>query len=163
MKINNELEKLLNEQFNAELASAYLYYAMANWSEEHSLKGFASWMMHQAKEEFEHAEKIRNYLYTRDNKVIISAMATPTADWADAKSVLKAVLAHEEKITASIWAKRQKALELGDQGVVGLLTWFVSEQEEEEESVRDILDEMEIFGDKGCMLYRFNKKMGKRG
>ena len=42
--LNEKLEKLLNEQFNLELYSAYTYLAMAAYMDHRSLDGFAHWM-----------------------------------------------------------------------------------------------------------------------
>jgi ferritin len=162
MKIAAELEKLLNEQMMAEIESWYLYRALAAWFQDQNLEGFAHWMEVQAEEELYHANRIRDYLYKRDNKVHYSAMAEPKITWNSPLQAMEAVLEHEIEVSVSIDQKCKKAMEMGDLGVVAMLRWFVKEQEEEEETPRNIIDQMKLYGDKGCMLYRFNKKLGKR-
>ena len=41
MKLDKKMVKLLNEQFNAEMYSAYLYLDFSNYFEEKGLNGFA--------------------------------------------------------------------------------------------------------------------------
>ena len=69
MKLNKELEVLLNNQINMELAAAYQYQAMAAYFDERSLEGFASWMGNQAKEEIEHSKKFYEYVLKRNGKI----------------------------------------------------------------------------------------------
>ena len=42
--LTDKLQDALNDQINAELYSAYLYYSMAAYFEALSLKGFSHWM-----------------------------------------------------------------------------------------------------------------------
>ena len=44
-------EKLLNEQINKELFSAYLYLAMSSYFNSKNLMGFENWFFVQAQEE----------------------------------------------------------------------------------------------------------------
>ncbi|MCL2520457.1 MAG: hypothetical protein FWE37_05590 [Spirochaetaceae bacterium] len=162
MKINNELEKMLNDQLHGELESAYLYHIMANWASQHNYKGLEQWLLLQSKEEFSHSEKIKNYLYTRDNKVKFAPINIIADDWKSFKDILEAGLTQEQKVTASIANIHKKATELGDAGVALLMNWFVDEQEEEEETLRDLLGLFEAFGESGCTFYQVDKKMGKR-
>ncbi|MFA5635204.1 MAG: ferritin-like domain-containing protein, partial [Anaerovoracaceae bacterium] len=53
--LNKEVVKLMNEQINKELYSAYLYLDIANYYEENNLDGFANWFTIQAQEERDHA------------------------------------------------------------------------------------------------------------
>ena len=69
MKLNKELEVLLNNQINMELAASYQYQAMAAYFDERALDGFAKWMDNQAKEEVEHSRKFYNYVLKRNGKI----------------------------------------------------------------------------------------------
>lgn len=52
----------LNEQMNFELESAYTYATMSAYLNYMNMKGMAHFMDGQAKEEIEHASKIKNFL-----------------------------------------------------------------------------------------------------
>ena len=58
-----EVKKLLNEQINKELYSAYLYLSIADYYAQKNLNGFENWFLVQAKEEQDHAMLIRQYLH----------------------------------------------------------------------------------------------------
>ncbi len=51
--LSQTMQDALNEQINAELYSAYLYYAMRSYFDNVGLSGCAQWMQFQAFEEFE--------------------------------------------------------------------------------------------------------------
>ena len=53
--MEKELVKLLNEQINAELYSAYLYLDFANYFTDKDLDGYANWYKIQTQEERDHA------------------------------------------------------------------------------------------------------------
>ena len=51
MKLSGALQDYLNDQINAELASAYLNLSMAAYFEDEHLPGFDHWMRMQSEEE----------------------------------------------------------------------------------------------------------------
>ncbi len=53
--LDKKVVKLLNEQINKEMYSAYLYLDFANYFKHQGLDGFANWYNVQAKEERDHA------------------------------------------------------------------------------------------------------------
>ena len=60
-----EVVRLLNEQINKELFSAYVYLEIANYYADESLNGFENWFYIQTQEERDHAMLIRTcLLYT---------------------------------------------------------------------------------------------------
>ena len=75
MALKENVAKLLDEQVNKELYSAYLYLAFADYYEERGLKGFANWYMIQVQEEVSHAKILRRYLLDNGAKVTLSAIA----------------------------------------------------------------------------------------
>jgi hypothetical protein len=81
MTLNPKLTKLLNEQINNEMASSYIYLAMAAWFEQTPYSGFAQWMFTQSREETMHALKFYQYVVDRDAKVELQPIAKPKADF----------------------------------------------------------------------------------
>ena len=148
MKLNKELEILLNKQINMELAASYQYQAMAAYFDERALEGFSKWMSEQSKEEVEHSNKFYNYVLKRNGKI----------------ELFEATLAHEEAVTASIENIHKLARELGDYGAEVFLNDFASEQEEEEEQVQKIIDKIVSLDvdNNSATLYLLDKEMGTR-
>ena len=75
--MENKVSKLINDQINKEMYSAYLYLEFANHFTEKGLDGFANWYNIQAKEEMDHALKFIAYLHDNDEKVTYEAIAKP--------------------------------------------------------------------------------------
>ena len=85
MKLNKELEILLNKQINMELAASYQYQAMAAYFDERALEGFSKWMSEQSKEEVEHSNKFYNYVLKRNGKIEFFALDKPKIDFTSVK------------------------------------------------------------------------------
>ena len=79
--LSKKMEKALNEQLNAELASSYIYLSLAAYFESENLEGFASWMQTQAQEEVVHAMKIYGYIHSRGGRVVLTAIEGPQTSW----------------------------------------------------------------------------------
>jgi ferritin len=78
--------------------------------------------------------------------------------------VLKASLAHERKVTASINKLYEMALKEKNYPAQIMLQWFVNEQVEEERSVGDLIAQMEMAGDSGPALLMMDRQLaGRRG
>ena len=161
MKLTKKTEKLLNDQVNMELGAAYQYQAMAAHFES---LGFAKWMDNQAKEEIEHSRKFYDYLLSRNGKVVLEALGKPKGNFKTVKEVFEDSLKHEQSVTKSIEAIYENVRKEKDYGAEVFLNWFVSEQEEEEETVQKIIDKITLLNvDKDSVaLYMFDKEMGER-
>ena len=72
--LNEKVQNALNEQFNAEMYSSYLYLSMTAWFKSINLDGFANWMVQQAKEELVHAMKFYDFINQRGGRVIPAAI-----------------------------------------------------------------------------------------
>ena len=164
MKLTKKTEKLLNDQVNMELGAAYQYQAMAAHFESLGLEGFAKWMDNQAKEEIEHSRKFYDYLLSRNGKVELEALGKPKGNFKTVKEVFEDSLKHEQSVTKSIEAIYENVRKEKDYGAEVFLNWFVSEQEEEEETVQKIIDKITLLNvDKDSVaLYMFDKEMGER-
>ena len=158
--LNENVKKLLIEQINKEIYSAYLYVDIANYFVDKSLNGFAKWYNVQAKEELEHAEKFITYLQDNNVRVTLDAIAKPDADFKDLREPLIAGLAHEEYVTASINTIYEAAVKVGDYRTQQFLDWFVKEQLEEEKNATDLINAYDLHGKAG--LFALDAQLGKR-
>ncbi len=154
--------KALNKQINEELYSAYLYLAMSAAASSESLDGFANWLMIQAQEERDHAMGLYNHVLEIDGTVELMAIAAPSYKFAGAMDILEKSLAHEQHITKCIHELYALAETEKDYATRILLDWYVSEQVEEEDSLRRMIDQLAIAGDKNEGLYLFDQKLSER-
>lgn len=160
--ISKEITKLINEQINKELYSAYLYLDMAGYYSSGGLNGFENWFFVQAQEERDHAMLFRTYLLNNDEDVILTGIAAPENNYADFNAPLVATLAHEQLVTASINNIYDVAYKEKDFRTMQFLDWFVKEQGEEEKNSTDLIRKYELFGNDPKGLYMLNQELGAR-
>jgi len=160
--MNTKIVTLLNEQINKEFFSAYLYLSFANYLEEKGLVGFAHWYEIQTQEERDHALLMVQFLQNNDGKLVYEAIKKPENHWENVLEVLKAGLAHEKYITASINDIYSVALDEKEYRITQFLDWFVKEQAEEETSVNNIIKKVEMIGDGGNGIYMLDKELALR-
>lgn len=144
--ISKRLELLMNEQVEKEAFSSNLYLSMASWAETEGYEGIAAWFYAQAEEEREHMLKFIHYINERGGKAVIPALEKPAADFPDVKFVFEESLKHEKYITGEINNIYKVALEENDYASQNWLQWFIAEQFEEETSVQNIIDKLNLMG-----------------
>lgn len=160
--LNENIAKLLNEQVNKELYSAYLYLDFANYYEDEGLDGFAHWYEIQAQEERDHAFSIRRYLIDNGRRVTFDAIAKPEKTFNNHLDPLEAGLEHEKYVTSLITAIYSAAFEAKDFKTMQFLDWFVKEQGEEEKNADDLIKKMKLFGGDAKALYMLNQELAAR-
>lgn len=160
--IAKKMQDALNEQLNKEMFSAYLYLSMSSYFASNGLKGFANWMMVQYKEETDHAMKLYNYLQSQGAEVKLLAIEEPAAKWDSPLAVFKATFAHEQYITKSINELADLAESLKDRATLSFLEWYITEQIEEEENDREIINRLTLIGDNTHGLFMLDKDLSQR-
>ncbi len=160
--LSEKMQNALNEQINAELWSAYLYLSMGMQFENAGHAGVANWFRIQFKEEQAHAEIFMNYINQRGGRVMLKAIPEVPTDWATPLDAFKATLEHEQKVTAMINNLFAMAEAEHDYATRDRLAWFVSEQVEEEDNARQLIDKFSLIGEDGMGLYMLNQELGAR-
>ncbi|UCH89673.1 MAG: ferritin [Thermoplasmata archaeon] len=160
--LNEQMEKALNEQLNAEMYSSYLYLSMSAYFQSRDLPGFANWMRVQAQEELMHAMKFYDFINERGGRVKLDTIEGPEVEWESPQSTFEHVLKHEQKVTGLINGLVDKAIELKDHASNNFLQWFVDEQVEEEASASDVLQKIKLVGSDGSGLLFLDQELGKR-
>lgn len=160
--ISERLSIELSKQFNAELYSSYFYLAMAGWLSRQGLSGFENWMKCQAQEEMDHAVKFFNYINERGGTVLLEAIDKPPQDWETPRAVFKDVCDHEAHVTSLINKLMCIAVEEKDFAAQAFLQWFITEQVEEEASVGDVHNKLQLIGDAQNGLFLLDREMEKR-
>lgn len=156
------MEKALNEQINAEFASAYLYLSMATWFEEQNFEGMANWMMIQFKEEQTHALKFYNYVIERGGRVTLQKIDAPKTEWGNILQVFEETLKHEKLVTSMIHDLADLAVEERDHATSSMLQWFIDEQVEEEASADKIVNQLKLIGDNPNGLFMLDREFAAR-
>ena len=162
MKISDSINESLNEQINKEFFSGYLYLSMSAHLKELGLNGFASWTRIQAKEEVEHGLKIFDYLINCNSFVTLKQIRTPEFEFNGILSIFNKIYEHEQCITNAVMTIAEKAEEENDRTTLNFIDWFISEQIEEEENVKNIIKRLELFGDDKVALYLMDRELAER-
>jgi ferritin len=160
--LSSALTNAINEQITLELSSAYVYLGMALWCQDHGFKGAAHWFQKQFSEEQGHAFKLMTFLQDRDAQVALQNIPAPNADYASFKEVFEMALKHEQHVTASINKLYELSLTENDYPTQIMLQWFIKEQVEEENTVKDILDNFKMVGEHGSAMFMLDRSLGSR-
>ncbi len=153
--LKKKIADILNRQVEREGFSSNLYLAMAIWAETNGLSGVAAWLYAQAEEEHMHMLKFIKYVNERGGQAVMPSIKKPESEYKNVEDVFKAVLKHEEFVTASINEIVDLTLVEKDFNTNNFLQWFVMEQVEEEASVKTILDKVRLIGKNN--MYEFDK------
>ena len=157
-----KMQDALNAQINAEMWSAYLYLSMSMAAADKGLKGMANWFSVQFKEEQDHAQIIINYVLSRGGRVKLAPIDAVETEWNAPIDMFEQTLIHEQKVTSMINDIYNLAVEEKDHATRSMLTWFVDEQVEEEDSAREIIDQLRMIDCNKLGLYMIDKEMATR-
>ena len=160
--LSNKIQDAICAQINAEFWSAYLYLSMAMHFENEGLAGVANWFAIQFKEEQAHAQIFMNYVNQRGGKVTLLPIDAVPDKWDSPLAAFEATLEHEKKVTSLINDLLSLAEEEKDYATRDRLLWFVSEQVEEEDTARQLIDKFKLIGDNGMGLYMLDQELGAR-
>lgn len=160
--LSEKIQVALNEQINAELWSAYLYLSMSAYFAADGKPGFANWMNIQFKEEQDHALKIFNFIISRGGKVTLKPVAEVKTDWKSPLDAFEDTLRHEQVVTGLINELYALAVAEKDYATQTMLSWFINEQVEEEETAQGIIDALKMIKDNGFGIYTLDKELAAR-
>ena len=160
--MESKLLKGLNEQYNFEVSSGYIYYAMANYVKDKGMDGFAHFFDKQAEEEFAHAEKLRHFLFEIDVRPELEAIEKPETEFGTFTETFKTAYEHEKEVTRRINNLYELSVKEKDHRVTSLLQWYVDEQVEEEDNFRGIIERLERINESWAGLYIYDAELGRR-
>ena len=160
--VSERINCIINEQINKEFYSGYLYLSMSAYLKQIGLFGFAKWTKNHAREEVEHGLKLLDYLLERNSFVTLRQINTPDFEYNGILSVFQKIYDHERSITFSVMEIAKIAEEECDRKTLTFIDWFIEEQVEEEQIVKDIIKRLEIFGTDQASLFLMDKEMGEK-
>ncbi|CCI84013.1 ferritin [Corynebacterium otitidis] len=162
MSFNEKLSNAINEQVTLELEAAITYLQLSYALDDLGLTGMRDWMRKQSDEELEHAAKFSQHLLDRGIRTQILDIPAPKVTINSARDAFEASLEHERKVTNAIRNLAAIQAEVEDWDSRGLIDWFLDEQIEEESTVSEILDRLDIVGNDGSGILRIDAELGER-
>jgi ferritin len=162
MMIKPKMHKALNRQINVEFSAFYSYLSMAAYFESHHMSGFAAWYKIQSNEEFKHAMRLYEYIISRGEKVILTAIEAPQTEGKSFLSVFEAAYAQELKVSALINALVDLAKSENDHATEIMLQWFVTEQVEEEDTANRNVERFKFIKDTTEGIDAFDRELAER-
>jgi ferritin len=147
MTIHPEVMDVLNEQIALEMRASASYLAMASWCDQRGLLNSKSFFYKQAEEERGHAMKIFEFVNDAGGASLSPSVPEVNNEFEGLKEIYEKSLDQEIKVTQSIYKCFKKARSVDDFASEVFLQWFVSEQLEEEDAVRSILDVFDLMDD----------------
>jgi ferritin len=132
-------EKLMNElvhQMNKEFFNEKTYLAMACYSANLQLNGFAKMFIHQAREERKHAMRFFHYVNMNGGRARIFPQEEPQNWFNSMEEALKLALQKENDTTDRIYFLTKLADDEEEWATIQFLQWFQKEQVEEVNTFR---------------------------
>ncbi len=162
MKIEREIEAVLNKQIGHEFESAYVYLALSAALGQTAYIGFAHWMRKQYEEELEHAMKLFDYIQGRQGCVQLKSFECPNYEIHQPLEAFKIAYDLEVANTKNIHAAYALALQKSDYPTQTFLHWYIDEQVQEEEDCQTFIAALELAKDCSCSLLSLDQKAGQR-
>ncbi len=150
--MNQEILNSLNAQIGHEYENYMLYEQASAWCDDRGLDEAAKLFRKQADGEKDHARKFTDYIRDARGKVVIPAIKAQKSEFASGEDVFLAAFEREQETTKKIYAIRDLAWKAGDHATFEMLTWFVTEQVEEENLTDKLLSVVRGFGEKNLFL-----------
>lgn len=155
MKISKEVVKLLERQVIREQISSDLYIFLSSWAHQNDFIGLSEFLHKRGMDELSHRNKFIDFLNNYARGISFENLAGSDDGFADRSEpdsvaeLLDKILAHEEKITASVKEIANSAFANSEPVVFAWLDWVLKEQLEEIQSLQDIISRYSISADKG--------------
>ena len=158
--LSKNIEKLLQDQVTKEASSSQTYLSMACWADVKGYNGAADFLYAHSDEERMHMLKLVKFLNERGSQATIATLNAPKKDFGTLKEVFESILEHEVKVTESINNIITACLKENDHLTNNFMQWYISEQMEEEQLARSIIDKLEMIGSDTSSLYLFDRELG---
>lgn len=157
--LKKAVETAINEQIRREEFSSRLYLAMAIWCETNGFPGAAAFLYRQTEEERFHQLKFIHYVNDRGGKACLFALEQPESDYSSLLDIFKRVMVHEEFVSASVNELYEVTLNEKDYTTGNFIQWFITEQIEEESTMKTILDKISLVGEDKAGMFHIDKEL----
>ena len=152
----------ITRQIAAEFGASFSYLSMAAWCEYHQFMGAGRWLRAQSAEEHGHAMKLFNFVLARNNPVRLPGIAQPAHEFSSIVEVFERALAQEQEVSRQIDALYELAFSEKVFAAMAELQWFITEQVEEEKTVREIVAKFHMVRNDPASLLDLDRELGGR-
>ncbi|MBN8548935.1 MAG: ferritin [Deltaproteobacteria bacterium] len=151
MIISNKVLAALNAQVGMEYEASLKYDAIGSYFTLEELPQLAKFFFKQSTEEREHAHKFIKFMLDRDAQVAIPAIPAPPVTFDSPVAAVLEAQASEKKVSSAIHSLYELALSEKDHATAIMLQWFITEQVEEESTIRQMLKFVQRGKESGMM------------
>ena len=152
----------INRQIAAEFAASFSYLSMAAWCEHHKFMGAGQWLRLQSAEEHTHAMRLFDFVLARNHPVELAAIPQPATQFASVMEVFERALAQEQEVSRNIDALYELAFQEKVFAAMAELQWFITEQVEEEKTIREIVAKFHMVKDDPASILDLDRELGGR-
>lgn len=160
--ISEEMNKMINQQINAEIWSSYLYLSMSLQAELIGYRGVANWFLVQSREELDHSRMLQKYLMAQESAVKLLPIHQVQTEWATPLEMFVQALEHERSVTKMIHTIMRQAQSEHDYATCSRMTWFIDEQVEEEETCTELVQRLEQAAQSPCYFMQIDYELQNR-
>ena len=152
----------ITRQIGAEFAASFSYLSMAGWCEHHNYMGAGKWLRMQSSEEHGHAMKLFDFVLARNHAVRLPGIEQPKSDFSSVVDVFERALAQEQEVSRLIDALYELAFREKVFAAMAELQWFITEQVEEEKTVREIVAKFHMVQNDAASVLDLDRELGAR-
>lgn len=156
------MQDAINQQINNELYSSYSYLSMAAYLESQLFTGCANWMRMQSQEEYSHAMRLFEFMIAHGERVKLLPISEPSIEFESVPHVFQCAQKQEKTVTSQINAMCELAFKEKAFAALVELEWFITEQVEEEKTIRDIVHKFDLVADDPASLLDLDRELGER-
>jgi ferritin len=150
----------ITRQIGAEFGASFSYLAMAGWCEHHKFMGAGRWLRGQSAEEHGHAMKLFDFVLARNRPVRLAGIEEPRSEFGSVVEVFERALVQEQEVSRQIDALYELAFQEKVFAAMAELQWFITEQVEEEKTVREIVARFHMVRDDPASLLDLDRELG---
>lgn len=159
--ISEEVAKLLNEQIRVEALSSAKYLALASWCDDKGLENSAEFFYEQSDEERSHMLKLFRYLQDVGAKAYSPEITAINHNFTSLREIFESALEQEVTVSKAIDKIVAACRNAQDFSTENFMQWFISEQIEEEQIARRMVELFDIIGESGQGLYMIDLEVSK--
>ena len=152
----------INQQVSNEFSASFSYLSMAGWCEHNNFTGAAAWLRLQSAEEHAHGMRLFNFLLARNHQAKLLGFQAPRADFSSLLDVFEQALAQEQGVSGQIDRLYELAFSEKAFAAMAELQWFITEQVEEEKTVREIVAKLRMVSHDAASVLDIDRELGAR-
>ena len=152
----------INRQISNEFSASFSYLSMAAWCEHRQFTGAGRWLRLQSQEEHAHAMKLFDFVLARNHQSSVRGIEPPRGEFSSLLEVFEAAQQQEQAVSAQIDSLYELAFKEKVFAAMAELQWFVTEQVEEEKTIREIVSKLRMVQGDSSALLDLDRELGAR-